>query len=351
MRRARSGSSETVVLLLTGHTLKDADYTIDFHRGTLLRADEVVGMEAQIESLRRNALASGCDAGGRAGHRSGRSAMSPGAQSAMTRGAREKAGRINLRFPATSANLGAGFDAAAIALDFYLKIEAEEAETFAIKATGRNAERCARLEDNLILEIYKEILASHGKPAVPLSLHMTNEIPLGMGCGSSAAGRLAAICLAVHFGQLDWNSERILEEAVVLEGHPDNVAACWLGGFVTAALEGRTVHRARVAPPAEWRAIVVLPAESLSTSKARAMLPETYARADAVANIQAASLLGLAFAQGRGDLLRIAMQDRIHQPYRAVACVQSANAFAPCRPRWDPRRCAERCRAGRSGCC
>jgi homoserine kinase len=238
----------------------------------------------------------------------------------MNLGAREKAGKISLRLPATSANLGAGFDAAAIALDFYLKIEAEEAEEFAIMATGRNAERCARLEDNLILEIYKEILASHGKQAVPLSLRMSNEIPLGMGCGSSAAGRLAAICLAVHFGHLGWSSERILEEAIVLEGHPDNVAACWLGGFVTSALEGRTVHRARVVPPVDWRAIVVLPSESLATSKARAMLPETYSRADAVANIQAASLLGLAFAQGRGDLLRIAMQDRIHQPYRALVC-------------------------------
>ena len=80
-----------------------------------------------------------------------------------------------------------------------------------------------------------------------------------MGCGSSAAGRLAAIALAVHFGRLDWTSERILEEASALEGHPDNASACWLGGFVTAACEGRQVHVARVVPPEEWRAIVVLP--------------------------------------------------------------------------------------------
>jgi homoserine kinase len=141
-----------------------------------------------------------------------------------------------------------------------------------------------------------------------------------MGCGSSAAGRLAAIVLAVHFGQLGWNSERILEEACVFEGHPDNAAACWLGGFVSAASEGRTVHVARVEPPAEWRAILAIPSEPLATSKARAVLPATYSRADAVLNIQSASLLGLAFAQGRGDLLRIAMQDRIHQPYRGVIC-------------------------------
>jgi homoserine kinase len=153
-----------------------------------------------------------------------------------------------------------------------------------------------------------------------LAIRMVNDIPLGMGCGSSAAGRLAAIALATHFGELGWTSEEILEEACALEGHPDNAVACWLGGFVAAASEGRKVHVARVTPPADWRAILVLPAEPLATSSARAVLPDSYSRADAVANIQAASLLGLAFAQGRGDLLRIAMKDRIHQPYRAEIC-------------------------------
>ena len=229
-------------------------------------------------------------------------------------------GRVHLRLPATSANLGPGFDAAAVALDFYLEIEAEAAVEFSISATGRDRERCGQAENNLILESYKGLLESHGRAIVPLAIHMANGIPLEMGCGSSAAGRLAAIALAVHFGQLGWSSERILEEACVLEGHPDNAAACWLGGFVIAALEGRRVHVARVAPSAEWRAIVVLPAEPLATSKARALLPDSYSRSDVVANIQCAALLGLAFAQSRGDLLRIAMKDRIHQPYRAPIC-------------------------------
>jgi homoserine kinase len=227
---------------------------------------------------------------------------------------------LRLRLPATSANLGAGFDCAAVAFDFYLEIEAEPAAEFSIAATGRNREYIARLENNLVLEIYKGLLETNGRPVTPLAIRMNNEIPLGMGCGSSAAGRLAAIVLAVHFGWLDWSSERILEEASALEGHPDNAAACWLGGFVTAACEERIVHVARVVPRAEWRAIVVLPTEPLATSEARAMLPECYPRSDVVANIQSVAMLGLAFAQGRGDLLRIAMQDRIHQPYRAPIC-------------------------------
>jgi homoserine kinase len=229
-------------------------------------------------------------------------------------------GVFRLRLPATSANLGPCFDAAAVALDFFLELEAEAAEVFSIAATGRDSERCSQIEDNLILEVYERLLSTHGRPVQPLAIRMINGIPLGMGCGSSAAGRLAGIALAVYFGRLDWSSERILEEACALEGHPDNAAACWLGGFVTAAREGRTVHVVRVVPSAEWRAMVVLPAEPLSTSKARAVLPATYSREDVVANIQSAALLGLAFAQARGDLLRIGMQDRIHQPFRAPIC-------------------------------
>ncbi len=228
--------------------------------------------------------------------------------------------RFRLRLPATSANLGPGFDAVAVALDFALEIEAEVAQEFAISATGRDAERCGRLHDNLILEIYKDLLETNGRPIVPLALQITNGIPLGMGCGSSAAARLAAIALAMHFGQLDWDTDRVLEEAYALEGHPDNVAACWLGGFVSAVCEGTRVYVARVDPPEAWRAIVALPAEPLATSKARAVLPSTYAMEDVVANLQSVAVLGLAFAQARGDLLRLAMQDRIHQPYRAPFC-------------------------------
>jgi homoserine kinase len=227
---------------------------------------------------------------------------------------------FRLRLPATSANLGSGFDAVAVALSFYPNVEANPADKFSIDATGRDAERCSSLDDNLILSVYQKTLLAQGKPVTPLALRMVNDIPLGMGCGSSAAGRLAAVAMAVHYGGLGWDAARILDEASALEGHPDNVAACWLGGFVAAACEGRSVEIARVVPPVEWRAIIALPSDPLSTSKARAVLPDRYSRADTVANIQAASLLGLAFSQGRGDLLKAAMKDRIHQPYRLPIC-------------------------------
>jgi homoserine kinase len=229
-------------------------------------------------------------------------------------------GVLRLRLPATSANLGPGFDAVAVALDFYLEIEAAAAQEFSIAATGRNADHCAHIEDNLILEAYKQILRSHKRSLVPLAIRIDNGIPLGMGCGSSAAARLAAIALAVHFGQLAWSTDHILEEAYRLEGHADNIAACWLGGFVSAVCEGKSVHVAQVDPPLDWRAIVVYPAEPLATSKARAVLPACYSLEDVVTNLQSVAILGLAFAQARGDLLRLAMNDRIHQPYRAPIC-------------------------------
>jgi homoserine kinase len=229
-------------------------------------------------------------------------------------------GKLRLRLPATSANLGPGFDAVAVALDFYLEIEAEPASEFSIAASGRNADRCARLEDNLILEAYKRLLRANQREVVPLAIKMKNQIPLGMGCGSSAAGRLAAIVLANHFGQLGLSPEGVLDEAYMLEGHPDNVAACWLGGFVASVCEGRRVYPVHVSPPADWRAIVALPAEPLPTSVARSVLPASYWLHDVVQNLQSLSLLGLAFARGRGDLLRLAMQDKVHQPYRAAIC-------------------------------
>lgn len=227
---------------------------------------------------------------------------------------------FRMRLPATSANLGSGFDAVAVALSFFLEIEAQRANEFSIDAAGLNTDLCSRVENNLIVDTYSRITRENGREVTPLAIRMQNAIPLGMGCGSSAAGRLAAISLAVHFGELVWPGDRILEEACALEGHPDNAAACWLGGFVAAANEGRAVQVARVEPPPDWRAIVVQPAESLATSKARSVLPGSYSCSDVVANLQAVSMLGLAFAQGRGDLLRNAMQDRVHQPYRAEMC-------------------------------
>ncbi len=118
----------------------------------------------------------------------------------------------------------------------------------------------------------------------------------------------------------DGQASKILEEACRREGHPDNVAACWLGGMTASSSTGNQVITATCGQNLNWRLMLALPPASLSTTKARAMLPSTYSRADAVANVQNTALLVSAFALNRPDLLHSAMQDRIHQTYRKVAC-------------------------------
>ena len=225
-----------------------------------------------------------------------------------------------MRLPATSANLGPCFDAAAIALTLHLDIRATRGEEFSLHASGRAPEICGQLRNNLLIETYCNTLTAEGSRPVPLALQVDNGIPLGMGCGSSAAVRLAGVALAAHFGQLGWDGERILGEACALEGHPDNAAACWLGGFVSATCEEKRVYAAKLPPPPQWAALLLLPHQPLATTSARAVLPDNYSREDVVANLQRATLLATAFATGRGELLHIAMQDRIHQPYREEIC-------------------------------
>jgi homoserine kinase len=228
---------------------------------------------------------------------------------------------LELVLPATSANLGPAFDAAALALQLFLKVRARAAEEFTISATGRNAGICGRLPDHLILTTYREVLQAENKLVQPLALRIENQAPIGKGCGSSASARLAGIALAVHFGKLNWTDSRIVGEASGREHHPDNAAACWMGGLAVARMSSDgNAQIARIGPKGKWPLLLAVPEESLSTEKARSVLPLQYSRADVVTNIQNSMLLLAAFTQGRKDLLTAAMEDRIHQPYRASLC-------------------------------
>lgn len=228
---------------------------------------------------------------------------------------------LELVLPATSANLGPAFDAAALAMKLFLKIRARVASEFSIRATGRDAEICGRIENNLILTTYREVLASEGKAAQPVGLIIQNEIPIGKGCGSSASAVLAGIALANHFGRLRWNASRIIGEAARREHHPDNAAACWMGGLAVARIPSESEAQvAVVKPKGNWPLLLAVPEQSLSTAQARSILPETYSRADTVKNIQNSMLLLAAFSQGRPELLAAALGDRMHQPYRAHLC-------------------------------
>lgn len=227
---------------------------------------------------------------------------------------------LHLRLPATSANLGPGFDAAGLALSLYLTVDAERASAFSLTASGRDAEVCGNLEESLIVSTYRQVMRDAGKAVSPLALRLANEIPLGMGCGSSAAALLAGVALADHYGALGLGDAGIVAEASRLEGHPDNVAACWYGGFTVSAEVAGRVEAVTFAGDPVWRLLLAMQESSLATRKARALLPETYSKADAVFNVQRVALLTAAFAQERLDLLGAGMADRLHQPFRIQAC-------------------------------
>lgn len=238
------------------------------------------------------------------------------------RAERKPTAPIYLRLPATSANLGPAFDAAALALNLYIGIEAKSAGAFSIHASGRDKEICGTLTDrHLILSTYREVLESNRKAVTPLALRLRNDIPIGKGCGSSAAARLAGIALASHFGNLRWNDAQIVGEASRREHHPDNASACWMGGLTVARMRAEAeAEVVQIKPKGKWPLLLAVPEEALSTEEARRVLPVQYSRADAVTNIQNSMLLLAAFVQGRHDLLPAALHDRIHQLHRAPLC-------------------------------
>lgn len=229
--------------------------------------------------------------------------------------------RFRLSLPATSANLGPAFDAAALAMDFGIRIEAEPAKEFAVTATGRDQAICGKVDNHLIFNTYREVLTAAGSPIRPIAMRVANDIPIGKGCGSSAAARLAGIALAVHFGRLRWTDTQIIGEASRREHHPDNASACWMGGLTVARMSGESEAQVVcVRPKGKWPLLLAVPELSLSTEEARRVLPAHYPRADAVVNIQNSMLLLSAFTMGSPDLLSSALEDRIHQPYRSALC-------------------------------
>ena len=218
--------------------------------------------------------------------------------------------------PASSANLGAGFDAVALALELRMTAKVvvlPEGAQPQWRAFGPHAPT----HDGLRRDVERAI-ARIVPDAPPLAVELENAIPLGAGLGSSAAAHALGVAIGAQLVGALPDDERLVATVAHLEGHPDNALAAWYGGAVVGALDGERIVSLRFAPP-DLHAVVVVPALTLSTGQARAMLPESFARADVVFNLQRAALLGAALASGRIDALGAAMCDRLHQRHRAVA--------------------------------
>jgi len=224
---------------------------------------------------------------------------------------------MKVRVPASSANLGPGFDALGLALGIYLTCRFERAERLTIRVSGRDAAQISTGEDNLIWQTALAVARDVGDALPPIALEIENDIPLGKGLGSSAAALTAGVAIADHLLGLHWKPHRILDEAARIEGHPDNVAASVLGSIVASATDaGGSVRAVRVELPASYGVAVVVPDFVLPTSESRNVLPQSYSKQDAVFNVQRSALLVAALATGTTSAFPAAFEDRLHQPYR-----------------------------------
>ena len=215
-----------------------------------------------------------------------------------------------VRVPASSANLGPGFDVLAAALSLHLELDVSEAGEFAVDA-GELPVPTDR--GNLCVQAFEQL-----RPADGLRFVIRSEIPLTAGLGSSAAAIVAGLTAADHLYELDHSRDQLLALASDLEGHPDNVAAALYGGFVICGRDSSGPFVTQLDPPQGVEALLVIPAgETVPTETARASLPDSVPLADASANIGAASRLVLGLERSDLDLIGAGLADRIHQPHRA----------------------------------
>ncbi|HTX31972.1 MAG TPA: homoserine kinase [Solirubrobacteraceae bacterium] len=213
-----------------------------------------------------------------------------------------------IRVPASSANLGPGFDVLGAALSLHLELEVQETGTFAVQTELD----VPRDRSNLVVRAFERL-----HPADGFEFRIGSEIPLSAGLGSSAAAIVAGLLAADHIFELDAD---VMSLAAELEGHPDNAAAALNGGFVVC--DGARVHRFE--PPMGLEAVLVIPQQSLDTEAARAALPATVPMADAVFNVSHAALLMLGLASSDWELIGQGLRDRLHQPFRADLYPRSA---------------------------
>jgi homoserine kinase len=214
-----------------------------------------------------------------------------------------------VRVPASSANLGPGYDAMAAAVSLYLELEVEETGEFSLDPGGLEV---STGRDNLVVRAFESL-----HPADGIAFRLRSKIPLARGLGSSAAAIVAGLFAADHLFELALSKEEMLGRATALEGHPDNVAAAIYGGFVVcgADAEGAPLA-ARFDPPEGLEGIVVIPPEEVSTKLAREAIPAAVPLADAVANVSSAALLVLGLRSADLDLVSGGLHDAIHQPRR-----------------------------------
>ena len=228
---------------------------------------------------------------------------------------------IEVLAPATTANLGPGFDCLGMALDLWNRLEvlpggAPENGDALVEIAGEGAEELATDSSNLTFRAMQFLFDEAGVAMPPLRLRCHNTIPLSRGMGSSAAAIAGGLVAANALCDNRYSDNELLEMAATIEGHPDNVAAAMLGGLQLVVSDGPQLYTAPIPVPEYVRAVLLIPESRIATTDARAVLPGQVSVADAVFNMGRVALLVAGMALDRPQYLDVATQDRLHQPYR-----------------------------------
>ena len=229
---------------------------------------------------------------------------------------------IRVKAPATTANMGPGYDCLGLALDVWntLEVEVLKSGEPVVEVTGEGADELGTGRDNLIYRAMEFLFQDVGEDMPAVRINCDNAIPIARGMGSSAAAIAGGLVAANYLCSQEYTANDLLEMAATIEGHPDNVAAAVLGGMQLVIMdrtdEGNRLYTVPVNVPPELHAVIFVPQVRISTKDARAVLPEKVPMADAVHNMGRVGLLVAAMATNHPEYLTVATQDRIHQPYR-----------------------------------
>lgn len=232
---------------------------------------------------------------------------------------------IRIQVPATSANLGSGFDSLGIALTLYNQVWMEEDDRLTISC--KDSVDVPKDENNLIYWAVKQLYQECGRKLPGLKLIQENNIPLARGLGSSSACIVAGILGANRLLGNPFSRSDLINLAAKIEGHPDNTSPAIEGGLVASAMEGGRIYSVSVPVSEKLQFAVFIPPFELKTEMARSVLPETYSRSDVVYNLSRSALMTASLFSGKLENLRVAVGDRIHQPYRSGLIENFDNVF------------------------
>ena len=222
---------------------------------------------------------------------------------------------IRIQVPATSANLGSGFDSLGIALNLYNQVWMEESDT--IDISSKDSIQVPTDDSNLIFWAARQVYEKCGRKLPGLKIVQLNNIPMARGLGSSSACIVAGILGANRLLGGPLSVQELINLAAEIEGHPDNTTPAIEGGLAASAIEAGRVYSVSVPVSEKIRFVLFIPPFELKTEKARSVLPKEYSRSDAVYNLSRSALMAASLFSGKLENLRVAVQDKIHQPYRA----------------------------------